>query len=178
MVQQGMKWWLVQGQGQSGPYPQAVSHLQARQKQGLCTSCTSLMEIRFKIKLVRQSSTGMAVQRDEEYCWDTSPHLHRLCNVRSHLGCQKLCRLPQLNYGPLHGHGAQERPIPLLWICCLKPAETSVTHWGCASAPAMLLRVLLDSDLRSAKETLLSDEDFLLLSLLLLLSVSTLTATD
>lgn len=174
MVQQGVKRWLVQGQGQSGLYPQAVTHLRARQKQALCTSCTSLMEIRVKIKLVKQSSTGMAVQRGEEYRWDTDSQLHRLCKVRPHQGCQKLCRLPQLSYGP--SHGAQERPIPLLWICCLKPAETSVTHWGCEK----LLQLLMCSSkfystvTSGLEETLLSDEDFLLL----LLSVSTLTATD
>lgn len=109
-----------------------MSHLQARQKQALLTSCTSLMEISFKIKLVSQSSTGMAAQISDLYCWDTGPQLHRLCKVRSHSGCQKLCRLPQLSYGPIYGQGAQERPVPPLWICCLKPAENTAMLRGCA----------------------------------------------
>lgn len=119
--------------GTEGLYPKAVLPLQAGWKPAPLMSCTSLMEIISRIKLVSQSLLGMAVQRGRLYWWDISPQLHR-----SHPGCWKLCRLPQLTYGPPCGEGAQERPISPPWICCLKPAESSTACWGCAQLPQFL----------------------------------------
>lgn len=127
--------WPAQGWGQSGPYSQAVLLLlQTGRKHTLLTLCTSLMEISSKMKLVSQSLPGMAVRRSRPYCWDTGPQLHRLCKARSHPGCQKLCRLPQLSCGPPCGQGAQERPIPPFWICCVKPQQHAEALHNCFSS--------------------------------------------
>lgn len=125
----GWRWQLAHGWRQSGLYPQAVPLLQAGQKQALHTACTSLKEISSKMKLVSQSLPGMALWKSRVYCWDTGSQLHSLCKARSHPGCRKLYRLPQLSYGPPCGQGALERPIPSLWICCLQPVHNRVSSW-------------------------------------------------
>lgn len=121
-----------------------------------------------KIELVRQSSKGMAVQRGEQYCWDTGPQLHRLCKLDPTWAARSCAGLLSSAMDHHMGMGLRKDPSHPsgfdAWIL-LRLCKT-------ASVPDMLLKVLHDSDLRSGKETLLSDED------LLLLSFSTLIATD
>lgn len=120
----GWRQWPAHGWGQSGLYLQAVLLLQAGW--ALHMSCTSLMEISSKMKLVSQSLPGMAVRRSRLYCWDTGPQLRSLCKAWSHPGCWKLCRLPKLSYEPLCGQELRkDHPTPLDFL-----SETSATHRG------------------------------------------------